>query len=68
MHAQQDVVEVLEFVLETLSGSSFITSEVYNIKCRTSLTCFSCLQPNMKEDNLSILRLPVFKDVASAIK
>ena len=36
LHAQQDVVEVLEILLEELTGSSIITSASYNIKSLTS--------------------------------
>ena len=31
LHAQQDVVEVLEILLEELTGPSIITSAAYNI-------------------------------------
>ena len=36
LHAQQDVAEVLEILLEELTGCSIITSAAYNIKSLTS--------------------------------
>ena len=42
LHAQQDVVEVLEIILEELTGPSIITSAAYNIKSRTSTICHTC--------------------------
>ena len=62
LHAQQDVVEVLEILLEELTGPSIITSAAYNIKSLTSTICHTCHQLNRTEDILPILRLPVLKD------
>ena len=62
LHAQQDVVEVLEIQLEELTGPSIITSAAYNIKSLTSTICHTCHQLNRREDILPILRLPVLKD------
>ena len=57
LHAQQDVVEVLEILLEELTGPSIITSAAYNIKSLTSTICHTCHQLNKTEDILPILRL-----------
>ena len=62
LHAQQDVAEVLEILLEELTGSSIITSGAYNIKSLTSTISHTCHQLNRTEDILPILRLPVLKD------
>ena len=62
LNAQQDVVEVLEIILEELTGPSIITSADYNIKSLTSTICHTCHQLNRTEDILPILRLPVLKD------
>ena len=48
LHNQQDVVEVLEIILEELTGSSIITSAAYNIKSLTSTTCHTCHQQNRR--------------------
>ena len=62
LHAQQDVVEVLEILLEELTGPSIITSAAYNIKNLTSTTCNTCHQLNRSKDILPILHLTVLKD------
>ena len=67
LHAQQDVVEVLEILLEELTGPSIITSVAYNIKSRTSTICHTCCQLNRIEDILHILCLPVLKDFPTSL-
>ena len=68
LHAQQDVVEVLEVLLEELTSPFVITNAAYNIKSFTSTTCHTCHQLNRTEDIEPILRLPVFKDFPSLVK
>ena len=46
LHAQQDMVEVLEILLEELTGPSIITSAAYNIKSLSSTICNTCHQLN----------------------
>ena len=53
LHAQQDVVEVLEILLEQLTGPSVITSAAYNIKSLTSTTV--TLAMNLSEQKTSYL-------------
>ena len=67
LHAQQDVVEVLEIILEELTGPSIITSAAYNIKSLTSTICHTCDQLNRTEDILPILHLPVLKDFPTSL-
>ena len=67
LHAQQDVAEVLEILLEELTGPSIITSAAYNIKSLTSTTCHTCHQLNRTKDILPTLRLPVLKDFAASL-
>ena len=67
LHAQQDVVEVLEILLEELTGPSIIISAAYNIKSLTSTICNTCHQLNRTEDTLPILRLPVLKDFPTSL-
>ena len=66
--AQQDVAEVLEVILEELSGSSLFANEVYNIKGLTSIMCHTCNQFTKSEDNITILRLPVVKDFPTSLR
>ena len=68
LHAQQDVVEVLEIILEELTGPSIITSAAYNIKSLTSTICHTCHQLNRTEDILPTLHLPVLKDFLTSPK
>ena len=63
LHAQQDVFEVLEILLEELTGPSIITSAAYNIKSLTSTICHTCHQLNRTEDILPILRLLILANV-----
>ena len=62
LHAQQDVVEVLEILLEELTGPSIITSAAYNMKSLTSTICHTCHQLNKTENILPILCFSVLKD------
>ena len=66
LHAQEDVVEVLEVLLE-LTGPSFITSAAYKIKSVTSTICRTCRQLSRTEGILPILRLPVLKDFPNSL-
>ena len=52
LHAQQDIVEVLEIIMEELTGPSIITSAACNIKSLTSTICHTCRQLNRTEDIL----------------
>ena len=67
LHAKQDVVEVLEIILEELTGPSIITSAAYNIKSLTSTICNTCHQLNRTEDILPVLRLPILKDFPTSL-
>ena len=62
LHAQQDVVEVLEILLEVLTGPSIITSAAYNMKSLTSTICHTCHQLNKTENILPILCFSVLED------
>ena len=68
LHAQHDVVKILESLLEELTGFSIITSEAYNIKRLTSTIRHTCHQLNRTEDILPILRLPILKDFPTSPK
>ena len=65
--AQQDVVEVLEILLEELTGLSIVISAAYNIKNLTSIICHTCHQLNRTENILSILCLAVLKDFPTSL-
>ena len=67
LHAQQDVVKVLEILLEELTGPSIITSAAYNIKSPISTICHTCHQLNRTDDILHILRLPVLKNFPTSL-
>ena len=67
LHAEQDVVEGLEILLEELTGPSIITSAAYKFKSLTSTICHTCHQLNRTEDFLPILCLPVFKDFPTSL-
>ena len=61
LHAQQDVVEVLEILLEELTGPSIITSEAYDIKSLTSTICHTCHQLNRTETSYLYFVFPSSK-------
>ena len=46
LHSQKDVAEVLEILLEELTGPFIVTSAAYGIKSLTSATCQTCDQLN----------------------
>ena len=58
LHAQQNVVELL---LEVLTGPSIFTSAAYIVKSLTSTICHTCHQLNRTEDSLPILHLSVLR-------
>ena len=67
LHTQEDLFEVLEILLEELTGPSIITSAAYNIKSLTSTICHTSHQLNTTEDILPILCLPVVKDFPTSL-
>ena len=67
LHAQQDVVKVLEIILEELTGPSVVASAIYNIKSLTNTICHTCHQLNRTEDILPILCLPALKDFPTSL-
>ena len=67
LHAQQDVLKVLEILLEELTGPSIITSGAFNIKGLTSTICHTYHELNRTEDILRIFRLPVLKDFPTSL-
>ena len=62
LHAQQDVAEVLEILLEVLTGPSIITSAAYNMKSLTTTICHTCHQLNKTENILPRLCFSVLED------
>ena len=62
LHAQRDVAEILQVLLEELTDRSIVTSAAYNIKSLTSITFLTCHQLNRTEDILRILHLLVLED------
>ena len=66
LHAQQHVVEVLEILLERLTGPSIVTSAAYNIKSLTSFISHTWYPLNRTEDILPILCVPVLKDFSTS--
>ena len=61
------MVEVLEILLEELTGPSIIISAAYNIKSLISTIRNTCHQLSRTEDILPILRLPVQKDFPTSL-
>ena len=53
LHVQQDVVEVLEILLEELTGSSIIISAAYKIRSLTSISV--TLAINLTQQKISYL-------------
>ena len=67
LHAQLDVDEVSEILLEELTGPSVVTSAADNIKSFTSIICCTCHQLNRTEPILPILSLPVLRDCPTSL-
>ena len=65
---QQDVVEVLELVINELSGSSIPSSEAFNFRVNHCITCNVCFQSHSSEDCGFVFSVPLAADVQSGVK
>ena len=66
--AQQDVVEVMEKVLEVIAVSSTLGNDSFNIRSSTTISCLTCHQDNVLEDNIPILSIPIFQNTSASLQ
>ena len=66
-NSQQDVAEVLQVVLDELTGVSLEVSSLISNVQRTTVSCNNYLGSSVSEENLDILPLQVSTDIQTSI-
>ena len=66
VNSQQDVPEVLNYLLDNFCGISVLSQDQIKVVIRNRITCTNCLQSDDREDIHMILKLNVAGNVNSA--
>ena len=66
VNSQQDVPEVLNYILHNFCGISVIAQDQIRVVIRKSITCTNCLQSHDQEDILMIVKLNVAENFNAA--
>ena len=66
VNSQQDVPEVLNYLLDNFCGISVLSQDQIQVVIRNRITCMNCLQSDDREDIHMILKLNVAGNVNSA--
>ena len=64
---QQDVPEILTFVLDELKGASVQAQDYFNTTLRTTVTCNICLLESLNEETTDFVILPPKESLSSSI-
>ena len=57
-NTQQDVPEILQVLLDEITGTSVLANNFLKSTIRTSISCTSCLCDSENEESISILQVP----------
>ena len=63
VNSQQDVPEVLNYILDNFCGISVLAQDQIRIVIRKRITCMNCLQSDNRKDIHMIVKLSVAKNV-----
>ena len=66
VNSQQDVSEVLNYILDNFCGISVPAQDQIKVVIRNMITCTNCLQSDDGEDNHMVLKLNVAGNVNAA--
>ena len=66
VNSQQDVPEVLNYILDNFCGISVLGQYQIRVVIRNRITCMNCLQSNDREDIHMIVKLNLAKNVNTA--
>ena len=66
VNSQQDVPEVLNYILNNFCGISVLAQDQIRVVIRKRITCMNCLQSDDREDVHMIVKLNVAKNVNAA--
>ena len=66
VNSQQDVPEVLSYILDNFCGASVLAQDQIKVVIRNRITCLNCLQSEDREDIHMIVKLNVAGNVNSA--
>ena len=66
VNSQQDVPEVLNYILDNFCGISVLAQDQIRVVIRKRITCMNCLQSDDREDVHMIVKLNVAKNVNAA--
>ena len=68
VNSQQDVPEVLNYLLDNFCGISVLSQDQIKVVIRNMITCMNCLQSDDRQDIHMILKLNVAGNVNPAFK
>ena len=66
VNSQQDVPEVLNYLLDNFCGMSVLAQHQIKVVIRNRITCTNCLQSDDREDIHMIVKLNVAENVKDA--
>ena len=66
-NTQQDVAEILHFVLDEFIGTSILAEDLITSTLQTTTSCDVCHCSSVKEDKFNMLSLPLTKHISSSL-
>ena len=66
-NTQQDVPEILQVLLDEITGTSVLANNFLKTTIRTSISCTSCLCDSENEESVSILQVPTENTISRYI-
>ena len=67
-NTQQDVPEILQVLLDEITGTSVLANNLLKSTIRTSISCTSCLCDSENEESISILQVPTENTISRSIQ
>ena len=67
-NTQQDVPEILQVLLDEITGTSVLANNFLKSTIRTSISCTSCLCDSENEESISILQVPTENTISRSIQ
>ena len=67
-NTQQDVPEILQVLLDEITGTSVLAINFLKTTIRTSISCKSCLCDSENEESVSILQVPTENTISRSIQ
>ena len=66
INTQQDVPEMLEFLIDELKGDSVVADQIISASVVSTTTCNTCFNSSSNEEKLNIISLPLCNSFLSS--